>query len=350
MAQTKVLLTGASGFIATHILDILLKRGYNVVATVRTQEKANYIHKKFGEFPVETVIVKDIEDPNAFDSALQDNAITAVIHTASPFHDVKSDPLKELLNPAVQGTKNVMQAIKTYAPQVKNMVITSSYASISNTKKRNDNSFVHTEKTWADISWEDAISNNNLAYRGSKKFAELAFWDFIKTEKPNFTGTTVNPPLVYGPLLQKITSLDQLNTSSALLWKDVINSIPGDTSSKYADIPPSLWVDVRDVALAHVLPLEKPELAGQRLFVTPGFYSPQLALDVVNKNFPSLRGKIAIGQPGTGLKNLDQIYRIDNHVTNELLGIKYHTFEECIVDSFTSLVQLNEESNVSSKV
>lgn len=68
------------------------------------------------------------------------------------------------------------------APQVSRVVATSSYASILNREKHFDHSFVETEETWADVTWEDAIKDNSLAYRASKKYAELAFWNFIKNE------------------------------------------------------------------------------------------------------------------------------------------------------------------------
>lgn len=341
-SHTKVLLTGASGFVAIHTLDTLLKRGFTVKATVRSEEKANYIKNKFKGLPLETTIVKDIQDPDAFDAALQDKTITAVIHTASPFFSARSDPVKELLDPAVKGTKHVLQSIKKFAPQVKTVVITSSYAAISNVSKRDDPSFIHTEETWADITWDQAVSDLTLTYRASKKFAEQEFWRFIKEEKPNFTGTTVNPPLIFGPLLQDVKSPETLNTSNAVLYQGIIGSIPGDTRDSY-NREVNLWVDVRDVALAHVLPLENPKLAGKRLLVTPGFYSNQSILDIVNKDYSFFKGKIAVGQPGTGLKNVNKFSGFDNHVTNELLGIKYHTLEQTIIDTFDTLFELREK-------
>jgi nucleoside-diphosphate-sugar epimerase len=73
--MTRVLLTGGSGFIAAHTLDILLEHGHFVVTTVRTQEKADKIQASY------------IAQPNAFDTAvISDPPFEAVLHTASPFH------------------------------------------------------------------------------------------------------------------------------------------------------------------------------------------------------------------------------------------------------------------------
>lgn len=343
----KVLLTGASGFVASHVLELLVSRGYAVKATVRTQSKADYINSRYSGKPVETVIVPDIQDAHAFDDTLKgDSEITAVIHTASPFFAAKSDPLTELLNPAVKGTTNVLVAIKAFAPQVTQVVLTSSYAAISNVQKANDPSFTHSESVWADMSWEEGVSNLALSYRASKKFAEKALWEFIEQEKPNFTATTVNPPIVFGPLTQNVHSIDHINTSSKIVY-DLLHSKPAEDASSYSAVN-SLWIDVRDVALAHVEPLSRPsEFAGKRLFVTPGYYSNQDLLDIANKDFPSLKGKIPVGNPGTGSRNVGKVSKFDNSATNKLLGIKYVTLEQSIKETIETLIALDESHGTS---
>lgn len=88
--MTRVLLTGGSGFIAAHVLDILLERGHSVVTTVRSQAKADSIkkaHPKFGKEQLDFAIVEDIAKEGAFDKAIiSDPPFETVVHTASPFH------------------------------------------------------------------------------------------------------------------------------------------------------------------------------------------------------------------------------------------------------------------------
>jgi nucleoside-diphosphate-sugar epimerase len=89
--MTRVLLTGGSGFIAAHTLDVLLKRGHSVVTTVRTQDKADKIKGAYQSYAdkgqLGFAIVPDIAQPNAFDEAVKsDPPFEAVLHTASPFH------------------------------------------------------------------------------------------------------------------------------------------------------------------------------------------------------------------------------------------------------------------------
>jgi len=132
--MTRVLLTGGSGFIAAHVLDILLQHGHSVVTTVRSQEKANKIkeaHPQAGKDKLDFAIVEDIAQEGAFDKAvISDPPFEAVIHTASPFHFNVTDVQKELLDPAIIGTTGILKSIEKSAPSVKRVVITSSFASI----------------------------------------------------------------------------------------------------------------------------------------------------------------------------------------------------------------------------
>lgn len=107
--MTKVLLTGGSGFIAAHVLEILLERGYSVVTTVRSQEKIDNIkkaHSGVGQDKLDFRIVEDIAVEGAFDEAVKSiEGLDAVIHTASPFHFNVTDTKKDLLDPAIIGTR-----------------------------------------------------------------------------------------------------------------------------------------------------------------------------------------------------------------------------------------------------
>lgn len=88
-----------------------------------------------------------------------------VIHTASPFHNNFDDPVRGLLEPAINGTTGILRAIKAFAPQVKRVVVTSSFAAIVNTASPPR---VYDETSWNPVSWEEAVTQRSLAYRGSK--------------------------------------------------------------------------------------------------------------------------------------------------------------------------------------
>jgi len=335
----RVLLTGGSGFIAAHVLDDLLARGHSVVTTVRSQEKADAIkksHANHGKDKLDVVFVEDIAQEGAFDKAVvSDPPFDTVIHTASPFHFNVTDVQKELLDPAIIGTTGVLKSIKKSAPSVKRVVITSSFAAMVNGDKGLGPDALYSENDWNNVTHAQALENPNNGYRASKTFAEKAAWDFVEQEKPNFTITTINPPLVLGPVVHYLNSLDGLNTSNQTI-RDIAQGKAKD------EIPSSIffWVDVRDVALAHVLAAEKPEAAGKRFFVIAEepFSNRQIA-QVIAKNFPDIKDLPTDKTPGGDLAE-EGVAKSDNSRSKEVLGLKYRDFNSTIVDTVKSLQQV----------
>jgi nucleoside-diphosphate-sugar epimerase len=80
---------GTDSLKTAHILEKLLERGYSVVTTVRSEDKAQKIreaHKDLGEDKLKVVIVPDIAKEGAFDEVVKEPGLDVVLHTASPFH------------------------------------------------------------------------------------------------------------------------------------------------------------------------------------------------------------------------------------------------------------------------
>jgi len=170
-------------------------------------------------------------------------------------------------------------------------------------------------------------------YRASKTFAEKAAWEFVEKEKPSFTLSTICPPLVLGPIVHYLNSLSALNTSN----QRVRDLITGKNKQEISETGTFLWTDVRDLALAHVKAFEVPEAAGKRFFVTAGYFSNKEIAEIIRKKFPELDGEL----PGKEVKGGDYpeagIYKYNNSRTVEVLGIKFRTLEESIVDLVKSL-------------
>lgn len=332
--MVKVLLTGGSGFIAAHAVDILLQRNHDVVFTVRSDEKGQKIlsnHPGTPSSKLSYVIVKDIAQEGAFDEAVKsDPPFEAVLHTASPFHFNVTDVKKDLLDPAIIGTTTLLKAVKRNAPSVKRVAITSSFAAIINPAGHPK---VYSESVWNPITPEEAVASPQNGYRASKTFAEKAAWDFVEKEKPNFDIATLNPPLVLGPVVHYLNSLDNINTSN----ERVANLIQG----KWRDgLPPSgifIWVDVRDVALAHVKAIEVPDAGGKRFLLTAGYYSNGEIATAIKNNFPDLANNLP-----QDLKSdkPDDVYGIDNSRSKDILGIKYRNLEESVIDTTKSLLAI----------
>lgn len=338
-----MLLTGATGFIASYILGILLDHGYHVICTVRSVEKAQWLvdtyKSKQGQF--EFAVVEDIAKDGAFDKVLEGNKnITYVLHTASPFYHPSDDVENKILKPAINGTKNILEAIKAHGPQVKHVVITSSFAAITKPSRMSNPDDKYTEKSWNPFTYEEAVKDPKVTYTASKKLAEEVLWTFIEKNKPNFTATTINPPLVLGPILQPLKSPEQLNTSNKFVYDWIKSSSGATPDSNFR----ALQVDVREVALAHVLAIEKESAVGQRWFVVQGYLSNNVGLQIINKNFPNLN--VAKAPEGYSLAQ-DALgwAKYDNSQTNEQSGLKYHSLEETIVDTAKSILELEKTWN-----
>ncbi|KAL2833330.1 hypothetical protein BDW59DRAFT_156832 [Aspergillus cavernicola] len=327
--MAKVLLTGGTGFIASHILNVLLERGYSVTATVRSITKGETILASHNNIPngkLSYVVVPDIAAEGAFDLAVQSTPpFDYVIHTASPFPDSFIDPVKDLLNPAINGTTGILKGIKAHAPSVKRVVITSSFAAIVNTASPPK---VYDETSWNPVTWDEAVADRSLAYRGSKTFAEKVAWEFIEKESPGFDLVAINPPLVYGP-----NTLNSLNTSNQRI-RDFIQGKHATAN----ELPPTgtfLWVDVRDLALAHVRAIEVPEAGGNRFFVTAGHCSNKRIVDAIRETHPEL----ALRLPRDPVDDFPgRCYGFDNGRVGRVLGVEFRSLRECMRDTVSSLV------------
>lgn len=334
------LVSGASGFIALHILSQLLKQDYKVIGTVRSHEKEAKLLRQFQHNPNLTLeIVPDISHPNAFDKVLQKRGreIRYVLHTASPFHYDTTEYEKDLLIPALEGTKNILNSIKKYAADtVERVVVTSSCTAIITLAKMNDPSVVFTEESWNEATWESCQIDGINAYFASKKFAEKAAWEFTKENEDHikFKLTTVNPSLVFGPQLFDEDVHGHLNTScemiNGLIHTPVNASVPDFHS---------IFIDVRDVALAHLYAFQKENTAGKRLVVTNGKFGNQDILDILNEDFPQLRGLIPLGKPGTGDQVIDRGSTTDNSATRKILGFEFRSLHESVHDTAAQILK-----------
>lgn len=336
--MVRVLLTGGSGFIAAHVLDELLEQGHSVVTTVRTQEKADKIkeaHPKVGKDKLDFAIVEDIAQEGAFDKAVvSDPPFEAVIHTASPFHfNIQTSVQKDLLDPAIIGTTGILKSVKKSAPSVKRVVITSSFASIVDGNKGTAPDYTYSEKDWNPITKEEAPQNAGNGYRASKTFAERAAWDFVEQENPNFSLATMCPPLVLGPIIHSLTGLDALNTSN----QRIRNIIQGKCKEELPAGAPYLFVDVRDLARAHVLAMEKPDAANKRFFIVAGHFNSQDIAEIVRKNFKEYQDALPPKDIKSGGYPEEGVYKADNSRAAKVLGLKYISLEKSIVDTVKSL-------------
>ncbi|XXG79452.1 hypothetical protein AAC387_Pa09g0512 [Persea americana] len=245
-----VCVTGASGYIASWLVKLLLDRGYTIRASVRDPndpKKTEHLRALDGATERLHLFKANLLEEGSFDAAI--DGCEGVFHTASPFYHAVTDPQAELIEPAVKGTLNVLgSCAKTSS--VKRAVVTSSMAAVAYSGKPLTPDVV-VDETW--FSSPDYCRETESWYMLSKTLAEEAAWKFAKEK--GIDVVTINPAMVIGPLLQPT-----LNTSAAAILNFVNGALPFPNSTFG-------WVNVKDVAEAHILAFEVASASGRYCLV-----------------------------------------------------------------------------------
>ncbi|KAF8190640.1 hypothetical protein K438DRAFT_2018543 [Mycena galopus ATCC 62051] len=326
-----VQVTGASGFLGSHVVLQLLEKGYRVRAAARGA-KADHLKSSYASYGDRFEIVKitDIAH-NQFPEALV--GVDAIIHLASPLPG-RAEPA-ELLAAAIEGTLNVI--VQGEKAGVKRVVVTSSIATVVNPQES------YTDQDWNPVTKEMALTGGvkAVAYAASKKFAELALWEWAE-KHPHVEVTTLNPPFFYGPLTAHFSipapDFGALSTDLIVynfLFRD------GVFPSK------SLYIDVRDVAQAHIRALNSPptaQVGRKRIVLSSPSGSPfRQTVDFIAEQRPALKERLITATPQ--VQTFD-VMPIDFGRVEQVLGMKvsdFHTTEQTTLDTVDALIQVEEQ-------
>lgn len=275
-----VLVTGANGHVAQHMISQLLSLSPSpqVRATVRSaSSKADVTQafkKSVQEGQLDLRIVEDITVEDAFDDVLRD--VTYIAHIASPLTLNPRSVEDDLLVPAMKGTTSVLHSALN-SPTLKSVVITSSFAAAFDPKRGYRPGYVYSSIDWNPITYLEAANPSLdlaqypaqwqpwITYLASKKLAEEAAWKFYEKNKPRWSLATILPTYIGGPTilpLKKKAVTPNLSFSAGFIWKTAL----GDGELPEDDFP--FWVDVRDVAKAHINALTEPKAYGARWILT----------------------------------------------------------------------------------
>ncbi|KAL6655332.1 hypothetical protein ACP70R_006158 [Stipagrostis hirtigluma subsp. patula] len=262
-----VCVTGASGYIASWLVKILLSRGYTVHGTVRDLSDKKTGHLKQLENASENLKLfkADLVDYDAMAAAIM--GCQGVFHVATPVPSGKiTDPEREMLSPAVNGTTNVLKAAS--AANVRRVVVVSSMVAVEINPKDWPKDKIKDESCWSD---KEFCRNNEDWYSVAKITSEEAALEYGK--QTGLDVVTVNPAVVFGPLLQPT-----LNTSCQFLVY-FLKGGPGQMRNK-------LWhiVDVRDTAESLLLVYETPEASGRHI-CAPHVISARDLLDLLKNMY-----------------------------------------------------------------
>jgi dihydroflavonol-4-reductase len=338
VTQAPVFVTGASGFVASRIVEQLLAKGYRVRGTVRSLKKERElagVRALPGAAERLELVEADLNVRGSFDAHAV--GCERVMHTASPYALNVRDPQRDLVDPAVNGTLNVLSACKR-AGTVTRVVVTSSMAAITDEP---ESDHVLTEQDW---NTKSSLDRNPYYY--SKTLAERAAWAFVDEQPSRFDLVVVNPFLVIGPSL-----VPGLNPSNAVLVDLLKGTFPGIISLTWG------FVDVRDVAETHVRAMETPaahgryicagETASMRTVVSllrrrgwaDGRKLPSIALDNAAGN-AVVRLASFLQPKGVGTYLRTHVGRVPRYDTSKVrgeLGMRFRPVDESVLDAVEDL-------------
>lgn len=324
-----VCVTGGSGYLGSQVVKELIDQGHQVRATTRNPERLDPSLTQLGVewFAADLLAPESLQAPIA--------SCDYVVHTASPYVLTVSDPERDLVDPAVSGTRSVLQAAAD-SGSVERVVLTSSFAAVTD----------EPEGTFTEADWNTRSSLTRNPYYFSKVEAEKAAWNFVDGHE-KFDLVVINPSVIIGPSL-----IPSLNESSRALVGLLKGLFPAVLDLCYA------FVDVRDVAKAHRLAMEKPEASGRYLCTAETWSQrrlvswlkqanlglgkpPRFHLDnKVGNGLVRLMARFqSSGERDYLLTNLGRCPDVDTTKVRTELGLRFRPLAETLIDAYRDLTK-----------
>jgi dihydroflavonol-4-reductase len=256
MQSGLVLVTGANGFVGKWTVIELLRAGFDVRGTVRSEGRAEAVRAavagQLGDalLPRLSFARVDLMQDGGWPEAMQ--GVAAVAHVAAQILAEEPRDPQRVIGPAVEGTERVLR--HAAAAGVKRVVMTSSIATVGYGHGHERGRRTYTEADFTDL---DGM-RFTWAYCIGKTLAEQAAWAYARSEGLELT--TIHPGAILGPALDEDASIS-LGMVTGLLE----GSTPAMPSNGFSVI------DVRDVAAMHVAALQQPESIGHRYLATSDY-------------------------------------------------------------------------------
>ena len=339
MGESTVLVTGGSGFVASHLVRRLLERGYTVHTTVRrlaNAAKVAPLERMRAEFPGRLELFEaDLLAEGSFDSAMR--GCEVVFHVASPFlmPEKIKDGRVDVLEPALRGTRSVLASVER-TPSVRRVVLTSTvgaifgdYIDVLSMK----------DQTLSEEYFNETSTLENNPYHYAKTVAEKEAWDTV-ARQDRWSLVTINPGLILGPSLTPTSDSGSLFLMNELMSGYFFYGAPGFSFT---------LVDVREVAAAHIAAAENDAARGRYILARPEMVSFLEMGRIIRAKHPRRvliprppvpDTAVRILGPRFGLtqdyirKHLGIRFAVDNRRSVDELGSTYRPAAETVLDHY----------------
>ncbi|KAI9443360.1 NAD-P-binding protein [Lactarius indigo] len=361
--MTTVLVTGASGFVGSHVIIELLREGYTVRGTVRSHN-LTHVSKSYESFGdrFAAVIIDDLVTSDLLAAV---KGVDAIIHVASPL-SFSSTP-DVVLETAVTGTTRILDA--ALVAGVRKLVITESVVSLAapddlwkdititekceytqtrrgrliSSGSRGMADLLHEPTAYSPLTREDALkpgTSDFKVYSISKGLSDLAVRNF-KQDHPDFDITTIHPSYTYGPFgASQVYDTPATGTNKNIYA--LVASASGRFVNEYGRAPP-LNVDVRDVARAHVLALKLPSSESPKRFIlSTSRFTWKDAIELLALKRPELKERLPVITGNEPL--IGPFATLDTSKTESVLGMRnYIKWQDTVLDTVDDLLRVEKE-------
>ncbi|MDP3237494.1 MAG: NAD-dependent epimerase/dehydratase family protein [Myxococcales bacterium] len=339
--STPVLVTGATGYVAGWVIKKLLERGLTVHATVRNasnKDRLSYLQQMADASPgAITFFEADLVKPGSFAEAMK--GCSTVFHIASPYTVSVKDAQKELVEPALEGTRNVLQQVNE-TPSVNRVVLTSSCAAIFGDSA--DVAEMPGQMLSEDV-WNTSSSLGHQAYSYSKTVAEREAWK-MHAAQDRWRLVVMNPAGIFGPGVKFHGDAESFSVMKQMGDGTFAMGVPDWRIG---------FVDVRDVAEAHLRGAFMPGAEGRHILVGRDSGFVEMAT-ILRQNFPGypigkrVMPKFALWLVGPLAnpvftrkivsRNVGHPWKSNTTKSREKLGVTYRPLEETLVEHFQQVI------------
>ena len=337
--KERVCVTGASGYIGTHVARELLERGYRVRGVVRDVDdpaKTAHLRALPGADERLELAPADLLAEGSHDPVVK--GCPLVCHTAASVRMTAKNPQRDIVDPAVKGTRFVLESVAR-AGDARRVVLTSSVAAMEDDSRPQGHRFTEDE-------WNESATLKIAPYPLGKTLSERAAWKMVEDleGEQRFELITICPSFVLGPVLAEV----HVRSSPTLIRDLMVRTFPACPQIKISA------VDVREVAAAHVEALERPEASGRYILSKDAYWMQELG-EMVARLFPDYpvpTGKLPnFVMYAAGLfdkrinwgflrRFLNREVSFDGERVTRELGIQYRPMEQTLEDTCRSFIKL----------